>query len=219
MLAVNIPDQAKPLFELLALMPEEDFDAIRNALNAAPPNLRPEKFSAEVKNILPGVNRIVDLVEAIVGLSRSPRDSSVTIDELVNAVAEAVITRRKAQQPPIDQAVLVHRLVTLLGINSVKLYARASNVQHQYEDVFLSARIISDIRTVFESHDTKPLGAMVVHNLKITSLHGEHTQNKFFALDNLDLELLQQCIDRAREKTKSLETIIEESRLTYFPSK
>lgn len=219
MLAVNVPDQAKPLFERLALMPEEEFDAISNALNTAPPNLRPEKFSVEVKNILPGVNQIVDLVEAVVGLSRSSRDSSVTVDELVNAVAEAVLAKKKSQ-PPTDPAVLVHRLTTLLNIKSVKLYARASNVQHQYENIFLSARIISDIRTVFESDDTQPLGAMVVHNLKITSLNGgEHQQNKFFALDNLDLDLLQQCIDRAREKTKSLEKIIEESRLTYFPSK
>jgi hypothetical protein len=58
-------------------------------------------------------------------------------------------------------------------------------VQAQYEDLFFGARIMSDIRTVFEPDGTNPLGAMIVHSLKIT--HGKAGQypkdDKFFALD------------------------------------
>lgn len=222
MLTVNIPDQVKPLIERLATMPGEEFDAIMAALNTAPPNLRVETFNGQVKELLAGKGpEVADLVDIIMGLSRSPRDSSVTVEELAASVASEVL-KRKGEHPG-DPKLLEGRLSALLGIQSLKLYARANEVQHQYGEVFFGARIISDIRTVFEPDGTKPLGAMVVHNLKITSGHGPFHQqhhDHFFALDNADLEILQRVIERAKDKTVSLEGIIKnQPNLTYFQSK
>jgi hypothetical protein len=220
MLAVDIPEQAKPLIERLAVMPKEEFEAFRNALSTAPPNLRLETLNEEVKKLLlEKFPKIAELVDIITGLSRSPRDASVTVEELAASVAAAVL-KRKGQQPP-DTALLESRLAALLGIPSLKLWAKASDVQHQYEEIFFGARIISDIRTVFESDGVKPLGAMVVHNLEITSGRGGYHQlhDRFFALDNKDLEILQQVIERAKAKTLSLEHFIKQSQLTYFESK
>jgi hypothetical protein len=200
-------------------MTEEEFEAIRSALSTAPPNLRLETFNEEVKKVLSEkIPEIADLVDIITGLSRSPRDTSVTVEELAASVTAEVL-KRKGEHP--DPALLERRLTALLGIQSLKLWAKASDVQHQYADIFLGARINSDIRTVFESDGVKPLGAMVVHNLEIRSGRGNFHQmhDRFFALDNADLDVLQQVIQRAKEKTVSLETIIKESHLTYFQSK
>jgi len=216
-LTVNIPEQAKPILGLLGTMHDQDFEAISAALTGAPANLRAEKFMGQVKALVSGMRpEIADLVEIVANLSRSPRDVSVTIEELSKSVAALVFA-----QNPQYLAVLENRLISLLSIKSLKLYARASDVQHQYEDLFFGARIISDIRTVFEPDGTKPLGAMIVHNLKIT--HGQPDQSfrdeKFYALDDADLDILQEAIKRAREKAKSLEVIIDQAKLTYFPSK
>lgn len=221
MLAVDIPEQAKPLIERLAVMPEEEFEAFRNALSTAPPNLRLETLNEEVKKLLLNkFPKIAELVDVITGLSRSPRDASVTVEELAASVA-AVVLKQKPQEPPGDTALLESRLTALLGIPSLKLWAKASDVQHQYQEIFWAARIISDIRTVFESDGVKPLGAMVVHNLEITSGRGAYyqTHESFFALDNKDLDLLIEVVERAKAKTLSLERIIKQSELTYFESK
>jgi hypothetical protein len=159
----------------------------------------------------------LELVDIITNLSRSSKDATVTIEELAKSVTALVDVPANENFNP---QVLEQRIIRLLSIKPLKLYARASNVQHQYEDLFFGARIISDIRTVFEPDGTKPLGAMIVHNLKIT--HGQTGQDrhdKFFALDNADLDILLLAIERAKEKTKSLEIIIDEAKLMYFPSK
>jgi hypothetical protein len=218
MLTVNIPDQAKPVIERLAVMTEDEFEAIRAALSTAPPNLRLETFNEEVKKFLSEkIPDIADLVDVVTSLSRSPRDASVSIEEIAASVTREVL-RRKGEHP--DPALLQKRLISLLDIPSLKLWAKASDVQHQYEEIFFAARILSDIRTVFGPDGIKPLGAMVVHNLKISSVGGRHQQHdQFFALDNADLELLQDAIQRAKDKTASLEGIIKQSNLTYFQSK
>jgi hypothetical protein len=138
--------------------------------------------------------------------------------ELAASVTGEVL-KRKGEHP--DPVILEGRLAALLGIQSLKLWAKASDVQHQYEDIFFGARIISDIRTVFESDGVKPLGAMVVHNLEIKSGRGgfHQSHDKFYALDNADLDILEQVIQRAKNKTASLENIIKQSNLTYFQSK
>jgi hypothetical protein len=219
MLSVNIPDQARPLIERLAVMTEEEFESIRSALSTAPPNLRLETFNEEVKKVLSGkIPGSADLVDIITGLSRAPRDASVTVEELAASVTSEVL-KRKGEHP--DPAILEGRLAALLGIQSLKLWAKASDVQHQYEDIFFGARIISDIRTVFESDGVNPLGAMVIHNLEIKSGRGGFHQlhDKFYALDNADLDILEQVIQRAKTKTVSLENIIKQANLTYFQSK
>ena len=213
-----MPDEAKSLVERLGFISEEEFQALRAAFGTAPPNLRIDTFSEQVKNLIAGMMpEIADLVGVIIGLSRSPRDESVRVEELASSVVSEIL-KRKGEHP--DPVLLENRLSGLLGIQSLKLWAKASNVQHQYEEIFSAARIISDIRTVFEADGVTPLGAMVVHNLKITSVDGHHKfHDRFLALDNADLEIMQQVLQRALDKTGSLEGIITKSRLTYFQSK
>jgi hypothetical protein len=218
MLTVNMPDQAQSLIERLGLMPKEAFEALRAALGTAPPNLRIDTFNEQVKKLVSGIMpEMADLVDVITQLSRTPRDASVSVEELASSIVGEIL-KRKGEHP--DPALLESRLSALLGIPSLKLWAKASNVQHQYEEIFSAARIISDIRTVFEADGVTPLGAMVVHNLKITSIDGRHQfHDRFLALDNADLEILQEVLQRARGKAGSLEGIIMKSGLTYFQSK
>ncbi|MEP7353629.1 MAG: hypothetical protein ABI824_10400 [Acidobacteriota bacterium] len=222
MLTVNIPEQARALLERLATMPEEHFEALRSALSAASPNLRLNIFNRQVKSLLSGkAPELSDLVGVITGLSRSPRDESVGVNELAASVAAEVLKNKASGNPDPNpgSVLLVARLVILLGIQSLKLWAKASNVQHQYGEIFADARIISDIRPVFEPEGTTPMGAMVVHNLKMSSTDGRgELRERFFALDSADLDILQAVIQRAKDKTASLDQIIERSNLTYFHS-
>jgi hypothetical protein len=218
MLTVNMPDEALTHIEQLGSMSEEAFQVLKAAFSTAPPNLRIDTFSEQVKNsVTRALPEMADIAGIIIGLSRSPRDSSVSVEELASSVAGEIL-KRKGEHP--DPVLLENRLSGLLGIQSLKLWAKAANVQHQYEEIFSAARIISDIRTVFEADGVTPLGAMVVHNLKITSVDGHHKfHDRFLALDNADLDILKEVLQRATDKTGSLENIIMKSGLTYFQSK
>jgi hypothetical protein len=75
------------------------------------------------------------------------------------------------------------------------------------------------MRTVFDPEDSQPSGALIVHNLKITSFRGGEFEETYFALDNADLVILRKVLDRAEAKTASLESVIAKTGLKYFESK
>ena len=157
MLTVNIPDEAKFRLVLLAVMSDQIFDGISIALNRASPNLRQEKFTEQFKSAATGMSaEIAELLDVIIHLSRSYRDASVSVEELASGVA-SIISAPEKYKDTFDPRILERRLLALLSIQSLKLYARAADVQAQYEDLFFGARIISDIRTVFELTEQVPL--------------------------------------------------------------
>jgi hypothetical protein len=101
----------------------------------------------------------------------------------------------------------------------VFIYSAANDIQHQYDNLFSSARIISDIRTIFDPNGSDPVGALIVHNLQIRYSNGNEFKEAFFALDNADLSVLRKALERAETKTVSLESVIRKAELKYFESK
>jgi hypothetical protein len=99
------------------------------------------------------------------------------------------------------------------------LSARASDVQHEYEHLFQSARILSDVRPLFNQSGTEMEGAMVVHNLKITYFQAGEYMEVFISLDNADLSSLRKVVERAEVKTMALEALIAKGGVPYFDSK
>lgn len=222
MLSVTIPEQAKPLIRYIGAASDEDFDAVKDIVSTTPPNLRFEKFAEQTKDRLSKLSpEIADLASIITNISRSIKEG-VSASEIAEGVANVAVPPPSAEFSPQSRAEAIsrikNRLVALLDIHSVKIFARASEVQHEYEDVFISARIMSDMRTVFAPDTAEPTGVMIVHNLKVRSIRDGAYCNRYFAMDDADLDFLQQAIQRAKDKSKSLQAVIGKSGLTYFDS-
>ena len=227
MVTVSIPEPAKPIIERLIVMSDEELSAIKTALEKVPLSLRVDKYSEQLKRVVAkGTSEMQDVVQVIASLTFAPRDPSISAEVLAKAVATAVISRKdrtseEAQKTASDLAILETRLRDLFNNPHLKIYSRATDVQHQYEHILTDARIMSDIRTVFDpdGDGSQPLGAMVVHTLKITHMSNRSYRDSYFALDNADLTILSKAIGRAAKKTASLEEIIRNNKLRYFESK
>lgn len=85
------------------------------------------------------------------------------------------------------------------------LSAKAFDVQHEYEKLFASARILSDLRPVFDQTGNEPIGTIAVHNLKLTYFEGGEYKHIFIALDKSDLAVLRKALDRAESKSAGME--------------
>jgi hypothetical protein len=75
------------------------------------------------------------------------------------------------------------------------------------EHNFKFSKVLTDIRSVFDSSEDKPLsdGAVIIHNLKITYEDVDGRNKDFFlALDTDDIQQIQKTLEKATKKTTHL---------------
>ena len=102
----------------------------------------------------------------------------------------------------------------LLNVSNLRMAAKAHRLQRAGERLYCDAKILSDIRPVFdEDVETVPAGAVVGHTLRL-GYHerGEHKEF-FVVLDDVDLEKLRAVIERAESKNKTLLKLLKGSGL------
>jgi hypothetical protein len=88
----------------------------------------------------------------------------------------------------------------------------ATDLQTQHERNYQSARIVTDVRPVFQDAlDKAPDGAVIVETLQIQtwSRNGD-SQLMFVSMDEVDLRQLQSIIQRALDKTETLKAFLAE---------
>jgi hypothetical protein len=207
--SLHVPEPFKPTLERIASMSDEDVQKVQEALRALKPHVKPESMakSAVGKSDISGFDEIV---QVLIGLSLTWVRFHSPMDEFVHEVSKAA---KK------DRSVLEDRLKALLSIDSLLLAARAFDIQHEYEKVFRSARIVTDIRPIFSTEGTETTGAMIVHNLNVTYFENNEFKEAIYALDDSDVVALKKVLERAELKTSVLEALIGKTGLPYFESK
>lgn len=109
-------------------------------------------------------------------------------------------------------------LTALSEERSVGTAAKAGPVQTDHDHIFSGARILTDLRPVYDLNVAQtPSAATVVHMLKIT--HRDNYQRKFdsyFALDSNDLEAMKGLIERAQKKEETLRQVMKDTGVTIL---
>lgn len=109
------------------------------------------------------------------------------------------------------------RLRRLLSIDSLELVAKAHNVLLEHERTFFSARVVTDIRSVFrEQIEGSPSAAMIVYMLNLEFYHSGQKDKLSIALDNKDIEILMNALNRAKDKSTSLESVMSAAGITHI---
>ena len=207
----SIPQQVVPALKKLAGASAEDFEGLLQAVAALQVHIKPEKITASLGEH--NVHGLSDIVRALTALSFSRFQAEVPRDEFVAGIIES------SALPTDKRAILAERLKALLDIEVFRLSARAFAIQHEYEKVLRSARIVSDIRPVFTDSATDMEGLMIVHNLKLSYMDSGHYKEAVFAMDDEDVAMLKRVLERAETKSKTMERFISKNELRYFESK
>lgn len=141
-------------------------------------------------------------------------------EEFVRDVVEAA--RPLLRDVTLDWGAFADDLNTIMRAEgSLGVSAKVAGLRGEYENVYYSARVLTDIRPVFGADPTsKPVAGAVVHTLRLTFHQtGSESRNEFYvAMDSKDLTQLRQLLDRAAAKEVSLASVIEEAGMKYLPA-
>lgn len=149
-------------------------------------------------------------VDALVTLEASRETISVA------RVAKDVATSDELGIPEADRAGFSERLERALVSPGLMALGRAYDVLVEHDRVMTGARILTDLRPIFgDDVREQPVGAVIVHNLKLDTLLDGENSAFYVALDVNDLENLKTTIDRALDKSQTLLAWMQKSSLPH----
>jgi hypothetical protein len=142
--------------------------------------------------------------------------ADVPIDEFASDVCQALIDGKELpleQQPKFRK-----RLIQVLNSPALSIAAKAVVLLGEHEHLFCEARIVTDARPVYGKDVTEPPDAMVMtHVLKI-QFHGVggSLDEIYIGLGSNDIKQLRNVLERAEEKARSLQTVLERAGIKFI---
>lgn len=93
--------------------------------------------------------------------------------------------------------------------NPVAILEKARRLQYAYEHVLKSARVLTDVRPVFDDDADEMLGGIVTHSLVVEYTENRTLKRAHFALDTSDVVRLKLQCERAERKAATAETVLK----------
>ncbi|NER23040.1 MAG: hypothetical protein F6J86_35795 [Symploca sp. SIO1B1] len=218
----EIPKRYYPTLRDLIALNEQQASKLIEALQELPLSLNSKKSLATVLAKLKRIQlshgeEIISFL-SFLHYSLEKEDDKIIPQELAFDVAEAINNEKSLPSlNQVDKQNFSNRLVAFLqASSSLGIIAKGEKLFWDNERVYLESRILTDIRTVFQEFNEEPVGAVIVHNLRITYRQNDQEQELFMALDESSLVNLSQQIARARAKVKAIKNVIEKAEITHL---
>jgi hypothetical protein len=151
---------------------------------------------------------------ALPGLAMAIRRFNIQPSDLLESVQSGLIS----QNLPNDAALRWHEcrpiIEKMLSTAAITLYAKARDLAFDFERLYTRARVLTDIRPVFDDSRNVIVGAEITQTLRLDYLSSE-ADNKTItiALDIADIEQLKKCCDDALQKASAARKLIDDTGL------
>lgn len=216
-----IPERYRIGLISIGSMPEASFARFLQALKSAGPADSAKALAERIErkihpSTLPNLEKMITALAASQEVRRSAHveASKFAGDSWASLVEDAPELAKK-----IKGATFRTRLANLIKETDIHLTAeRISRLRTENERLFCGARIMTDVRAAFEDDAAKPpSGVTIFHTLEI-KYHDDLGRHREFyvALDENDLVILKEAIERAETKRKTLESLLKKADLKVF---
>ena len=204
-----IPERYKNGVLKLLKLSEDSFNQIVSALEGVAPKLFCN-LSSQVISQIKGVSTedLSEMIATVMSLSSHRVHDESTAEELADQVVEAATDIKLPIKSEEERSTFKDRLIKLFELNTLFVSAKALGILLSNENLFCSARILTDIRPVFGS-DPKlaPTAAVMVHMLDLSYHKDGDLKHLYVAMDSLDIQTLREALDRAELKAESLKPL------------
>ncbi len=212
-MALSVPRGNYPGLKAITELDEKSVERLVGALAEAQPAAAPDKLASDVSDRLgePPISGLRQIIWALVNLSTGRILLEMDLADFVSEVCEGLKEDRQRSECSDDDLVrLQERLERLLGGGgSIAITSKAQGILTDHEHIFVGARILTDVRTVFQKDASEPpAGAVIVHMLGVHYHEGATHKEIFFALNSDDLRKLSDSIERAKKKEANLKGLL-----------
>jgi hypothetical protein len=216
---LSIPDRHRNGVVKLLKLSEDSFNQIIRAFEGVGPKIFPDELSDQVLSRIRGVSPedLSEMIAMMMSLSSHRAHDQSTAEELADQVVEAAIEADVRIETEEERNVFKERLVKFFELNTLLVSAKALSILQSNENLFCSARILTDVRPVFGSDpNTPPNAAVMVHMLDLGYHKNGELRHLFIAMDSLDIEILREALDRTESKIKSLKPLIKKAGMQFL---
>jgi hypothetical protein len=213
-MALRVPDQYVGGLAKFLRLPDESADKLLAALEQAPVSPEPkdilkEKLSALSTVLESDVNDIADMIMSLYFVcahsDESPSDLASEITQAINESPSENLKLPDEIRPGIQS-----RLTRLLSVDSFAVSVKAQSYLYEYDNVFSTAHISTDIRPIFGVNpEQPPKVATLNHMMNIHYYHDGKHKELYLALDAADLDSLRSVLDRAALKAEALKQVLD----------
>lgn len=211
----TIPQRFIDGFKAMATIDDKLFGKIEQALSNAPLS---GSIPELVTHILTSVKEVAeDDIAALLysaGSLCTFIETEENISEIANEIANIAVNDEIIESSL--QNKLEKHLYAFLRSKQLFYASKVNGLLTEYGNLFLRARIVTDIRPVFGIRpEEAPEAGVIIHNLHIHyQAHSEGDHKDFYiALDSKDIQILKAALERAEAKEKSLQQLYEKTGL------
>ena len=207
----QIPKSFLSGFDLLASLTTEETNEIVDILKNMPVGTGANTFENSFAENHPhwAETMLAQTVYSL-GTFKGSDYTEIPNSDTIKDLVESYATLGEEKQPE-DLDRLKHNLAIIFDhLDNLASTFKAYKLMSENGRTFTGSNIVSDIRLVFnkELSDTNK-GALIVHQLKITSEENYNIKEYFFSMDTADLVKLKNQIERAEEKDKLIRNQFE----------
>jgi len=217
---VYVPSEMRPALVQLAAFGDDAISELCSLLEANPDVLTSRQAAFEHASKLTKFgDEGFSAVDAVVPLLFLKASTGKSTADLVNEITARLITgdKKEATLSPTAVPNFKKHLGTILELSKLTTRAKALSLATDCQRLFSDAKIVSDVRPVFgEDVSKSPLGAVILHSLKIGFAEDGEEREFFVTMDSKDLRELQNWITRALSKDATLSQFIKQSNIEQF---
>lgn len=212
---VRIPTRAVPTMRLLASLDETQQGNLEAAFSQTPASSSVDELRTRVRAVLDAdepdetAGRIVGEVFGLASLAVSHNYS-------MQGLAESVAAAPQLDLEDDNRASFAEFFRRLLVSPAVKTIGKATDLAGEYERTAHTVRVVAELVPVFDEPDNEPVGAVLMHRLRLTYWKNAKVEEIDIAFDSDQLKELGKAVARAEAKARSLEQMLVRIDLPSF---
>lgn len=221
---LQIPSQYQSGIRKIHELSAQQAEALLSVLTSEPPTLHGRNLVACVQSRVDEIESEVtaEITHTLLALHAFRSFLDVSVNEFVEDIGSAD-NFAVMEIPEADFESLRARLAEFLRAKPLSITSKAMNVLMAHEHVLHNARILTDVRAVFDDEDdlsnsssNSLAAAVIVHMLALRCRDNGDLKEYYIALDTEDVRDLQLTLERANSKAKILQNTLKEAGIPYL---
>ena len=195
----------------LSKVAEEDWVQLIKIFGDVKPNpLRRSELNDLVSDVLNEEDAAV-LLRQLLGFGKLQRDLDASSDEIIKAVEDAAKDAAWSSEEIEAWKGAAGQFQSLLDCDATHAVVKAVDLALDHQRLYQTARILTDIRPVFDDDRDNFLGAVVHNILRIKFFEGGGSKDVTFVLSEEDIFKLRDSCERALKKSKLARNLLGEN--------